>query len=64
VVEMIKREYMATLSSTGKGKNKHKAVGIWQYTKSGLVDPTALGLEGEGGVVDGSLTRVLEGKLK
>lgn len=58
---------MAILNGPGKGKGKHRAVGIWQYTKSGLVDPSelGLGLEGAGGD-DGAngLARILEGKIK
>lgn len=58
---------MTIINGSGKGKGKHKAVGIWQYTKSGLVDPNELGLGIEsGGTGDGSdgLVRILEGKIK
>lgn len=65
VVELIKREFMAKLEKSKKGKGKHRAMGIWQYTRSGLVEPKELGLgleaEGDGGM---GLDRVLQGKLK
>lgn len=68
IAEVIKREYMALINDTGKGKGKHRAVGIWQYTKSGLVDPTELGFGMESGIEDGEgdngLARILEGKIK
>jgi hypothetical protein len=67
IAEIVKREYMALLNGSGKGKGKHKAVGIWQYTKSGLVDPNELGLgieSGGNGHAANDLTRILEGKIK
>lgn len=62
VAELVKREYMAILNKSGKGKGRHRGVGIWQYTKSGLVDPAEVGLAVQEG--DGQLARVLEGKMK
>lgn len=38
VVELIKRAYIEQVDSAG-GKGKHKAVGIWQYNRSGCVSP-------------------------
>ena len=37
VVEKIKREYMACINASDKGKGKNKAVGIWQYNESGTL---------------------------
>jgi len=58
VVEMIKREYMARLNARKTGKGKNKAVGIWQYTKSGNLDDVE---RRTNGIV---LITVLEGKTK
>ena len=52
VVEIIKREYLASLS----GKGKHKATGLWQYTETGLL-PSEFGEKM-------SLETVLSGKMK
>ena len=37
VIEKIKREYMAYVNASDKGKGKNKAVGIWQYNESGTL---------------------------
>ena len=52
VVEVIKRRYLAEHPESGK----HRAEGIWQYTKSGLLE-LPLGEEPD-------LAKVLEGKGK
>ena len=73
VVEIIKREYLARLSSTGKGSGKHKARGVWQYTETGLLPKegsAAEPLDESGGMEGGKnarseqLVRALEGKTK
>ncbi|ORX36866.1 hypothetical protein BD324DRAFT_627488 [Kockovaella imperatae] len=41
VVELIKRQYLLELDKSGKGKGKHRATGLWQYTQSGLLSDSA-----------------------
>ena len=62
---------MASYEKEGRGKGKHRAVGVWQYTETGLV-PAEL-LEGSGGENDeeadglrkaGELARILGGKTR
>lgn len=62
VVEIIKRECLAALTSASdpSGKGKHRARGIWQYTESGQLSNATSGTDGE--TLD--LARVLEGKTK
>lgn len=71
VVEIIKRELIAKYEAEGRGKGKHKATGVWQYTETGLV-PAEL-FDGPGGTggeekaaekAAGELARVLGGKTR
>ncbi|RSH81562.1 hypothetical protein EHS25_006184 [Saitozyma podzolica] len=62
VAEVIKRAYIERLNTEGGGKGKNRAVGIWQYTRSGLVEvDSSAGDEVEEGQ---GLMRVLGGKTK
>jgi hypothetical protein len=54
---------MEHLHAQGVGKGKNKAVGIWQYTQSGLLPLDTPGGDADGHV-DGGLTRALAGKTK
>ncbi|GFZ44156.1 hypothetical protein JCM24511_01877 [Saitozyma sp. JCM 24511] len=62
VAEVIKRAYIERLNTEGGGKGKNRAVGIWQYTRSGLVEvDSSAGDEVEEGQ---GLMRVLGGRTK
>jgi hypothetical protein len=70
VAEIIKRELILSYEKEGRGKGKHKAIGVWQYTETGLV-PAEL-LDGAGRVEKeeeevartGELARILGGKTR
>ena len=68
VVELIKRDYLVGLAASGKGKGKHRATGLWQYTETGLLPdaPTrdASGEHGDDEARGEALKRVLEGRTK
>lgn len=68
LVEIIKREHIARLEKTGTGKGKHRAVGVWQYTETGLVPAELMyGSEGQAGKENDEgeeLARILGGKTR
>lgn len=68
VVELVKRSYMEQIRANGP-KGKHKAVGLWQYNKSGCVSPADIADHQRDDAdqdenADTALTRVLLGKSK
>ncbi|ORY32570.1 hypothetical protein BCR39DRAFT_522914 [Naematelia encephala] len=69
VVELIKRAYMQRIESPESRKGKERAIGIWQYTESGLLPFVNLerekGLQVEGDTeTETALERVLGGKTQ